>query len=63
MSWRAEEMDMEQHAMNFRQKYREWVVYRDTVDKLTRCSDRSLADLGISREDIRAVARRHARAN
>ena len=54
---------MEQHAMNFRQKYREWVVYRDTVDKLARCSDRSLADLGMSREDIRAVARRHARAN
>lgn len=49
--------------MTFRQKYREWVFYRDTVDKLARCSDRSLADLGISRDDIRAVARRHARPN
>ncbi len=44
--------------MNLRQKYRQWVFYLETVSELNRCSDRSLADLGIKRDEIRAVARR-----
>ncbi len=46
--------------MNLRQKVRDWIVFRETVDRLNRCSDRSLDDLGIARHEIRAVARRHA---
>lgn len=47
--------------MNLRQKFREWRVYSETVAELSRCSDRSLSDLGIRREDIRSVARVRAR--
>ena len=48
--------------MNLGQKYRQWVVYRETVSVLNECSDRSLDDLGIRREDIRAVAFRQTRS-
>ncbi|MBX3568955.1 MAG: DUF1127 domain-containing protein [Rhizobiaceae bacterium] len=47
--------------MTLRRKYREWLVYIETVSQLNRCSDRSLVDLGIKREDIRSVARLKAR--
>lgn len=35
-------------------------VYFQTVDALSRASDREIADLGIHREEISAVARNHA---
>lgn len=38
-------------------KLRNWKRYRETVRELSRLSDRDLADLGISRYDIDAVAR------
>jgi uncharacterized protein YjiS (DUF1127 family) len=38
-------------------KLRNWKRYRETVRELSRLSDRDLADLGISRFDIDAVAR------
>jgi uncharacterized protein YjiS (DUF1127 family) len=41
-----------------RQKYSNWVSYRRAVDELSRLSQRELADLGISRSDIKFVARR-----
>jgi len=41
-----------------RQKYSNWVSYRRAVDELSRLSSRELADLGISRADIKFVARR-----
>lgn len=39
-------------------KYNNWVQYRRTVDELSRLSRRELSDLGISRNDIKFVARR-----
>lgn len=41
-----------------RQRYNNWVSYRRAVDELSRLSSRELADLGISRGDIKFVARR-----
>ncbi|WP_417683922.1 DUF1127 domain-containing protein [Roseibium sp.] len=41
-------------------KYNNWVQYRRTVDELSRLSRRELSDLGISRNDIKFVARRAA---
>jgi uncharacterized protein YjiS (DUF1127 family) len=41
-------------------KYSNWVKYRRTVDELSRLSQRELSDLGISRNDIKFVARRSA---
>ena len=38
-----------------------WLAYRETVRELSNLDDRELADLGISRCDIDAVAR-HAGA-
>jgi uncharacterized protein YjiS (DUF1127 family) len=49
-------------AMNLRNTFRQWTTYLHTVEELNRCSDRDLADLGIRRADIRAVARKSARA-
>lgn len=48
--------------MNLRTKLREWRLYRQTIDELSRCSNRDLRDLGISRSDIRSVAKASARA-
>jgi uncharacterized protein YjiS (DUF1127 family) len=39
-----------------------WLRYRATVDELDRLTDRQLADIGISRGNIVAVARVAARA-
>ncbi len=42
--------------MNLIRNYRNWRRYRDTVNELSRLSNRELSDLGISRADIHAVA-------
>ncbi|MCC5977009.1 MAG: DUF1127 domain-containing protein [Salinarimonas sp.] len=42
------------------ERYRAWLRYRETVNELSRLSDRELADVGISRYDIDHTARRFA---
>jgi uncharacterized protein YjiS (DUF1127 family) len=42
--------------MNILRNYRNWRRYRDTVNELSRLSNRELADLGITRSEIVAVA-------
>jgi uncharacterized protein YjiS (DUF1127 family) len=37
--------------------YRNWRNYRVTIDELSRLSNRSLADIGMKRGDIRKVSR------
>lgn len=37
---------------------RRWRHYRDTVQELSRLSDRELDDIGISRSEISRIARR-----
>ncbi|MCB8836689.1 DUF1127 domain-containing protein [Aurantimonas sp. VKM B-3413] len=44
--------------MNLIRSYSNWRRYRETVNELSRLSQRELADLGISRTDIPSVARR-----
>ena len=44
--------------MNLVKNYRNWRLYRETISELSRLSNRELADLGISRGEIRSVARR-----
>lgn len=44
--------------MNIVRNYRNWRRYRDTVNELSRLSNRELADLGINRGEIQAVARK-----
>ena len=41
-------------------KIRSYLRYRETVRELSHLSDRELDDLGISRYDIDAIARKHA---
>ena len=41
--------------------YRTWRRGRQTYDELMRLTTRELNDLGISRADIRAIARENAR--
>lgn len=43
--------------MNLARSYKNWRTYRNTVSELDRLSNRDLSDLGISRADIRSVAR------
>ncbi len=43
--------------MNIRKSFQEWRTYRNTVNELSRMSDRELSDLGISRGDIPFVSR------
>ena len=43
--------------MNLIRNYRNWRVYRDTVNELGRLSNRQLHDLGIARDQIKTVAR------
>ena len=45
-------------TMNLIRNYRNWRRYRETVNELSRLSNRELNDLGISRGDIPFVARR-----
>ena len=42
-------------------KVRDWNRYRTTVRELSQLTDRDLNDLGLSRGDIRVVAKKHAR--
>ena len=44
--------------MNLIRNYRNWRRYRDTVNELSRLSNRELNDLGINRGDIPFVARK-----
>jgi uncharacterized protein YjiS (DUF1127 family) len=44
--------------MNLIRNYRNWRRYRETVNELSRLSNRELNDLGISRGDIPFVARK-----
>ena len=46
--------------MSMARTFSNWMKFRRTVEELDRMSARELADLGISREDIRRVARRAA---
>lgn len=46
--------------MNLIRSYRNWRRYRQTINELSRLSDRELNDLGIHRGDIPFVARRSA---
>lgn len=41
-------------------RYRAWLRYRETVNELSRLSDRELADVGINRYDIDTTARHYA---
>jgi len=44
--------------MSLIQNYRNWRRYRETVNELSRLSNRELTDLGIARGEIPFVARR-----
>ncbi len=44
--------------MNLIRNYRNWRRYRETVNELSRLSNRELTDLGIARGEIPFVARR-----
>ena len=48
--------------MNVVKSYNNWRQYRTAVAELSGLSNRSLADLGIARADIRAVARKAAQS-
>lgn len=48
--------------MDIVHSFRAWRQYRETVSELNRLSSRELADLGISRSEIRAVARQGHRS-
>ncbi len=43
--------------MNIRQKLSQYVAYQRTVRELSQLTNRQLRDLGITREDIKSVAR------
>jgi uncharacterized protein YjiS (DUF1127 family) len=49
---------VEVKKMNVLNSYRNWREYRSTVSELNRLSNRSLADLGLKRSDIKSAARR-----
>ncbi|SHM71033.1 DUF1127 domain-containing protein [Roseibium suaedae] len=42
---------------NVARKYQNWKRFRSTYDELSQLSNRELSDLGISRADIRSLAR------
>lgn len=44
--------------MNLLRNYQNWRRYRQTVNELSRLSNRELADLGITRAEIATVASR-----
>ena len=43
-------------------QFRRWQMYNRTVNELAKLDDRSLADINVSRSEIRAVARHAAAA-
>lgn len=43
--------------MNLIKKYRQYKRYRETVNELSRLTNRELCDLGLSRADIPYIAR------
>ncbi len=43
--------------MNLIRNFRNWRRYRDTVNELSRLSNRELNDLGITRGEIDGIAR------
>lgn len=43
--------------MNVARSFNNWRKYRQTVNELGRMTSRELADMGISRSEIEAVAR------
>ena len=43
--------------MNLIRNFRNWRRYRDTVNELSRLSNRELNDLGITRSEIHVIAR------
>lgn len=47
--------------MNISRSYNNWRKFRQTVNELSRMSNRELADLGIARADIHSVARQAVR--
>lgn len=47
--------------MNLIRNYRDWRAYRATVTELDRLSNHQLADLGITRDQIKTVARKAGR--
>lgn len=54
----ANETRLKDTTMNLIRNYRNWRRYRDTVNELSRLSNRELTDLGIARSDIPFVARK-----
>lgn len=44
--------------MNLIRNFRNWRTYRNTLSELNRLSTRELSDLGITRGDIKFVARK-----
>ncbi|PZN48690.1 MAG: DUF1127 domain-containing protein [Proteobacteria bacterium] len=44
--------------MRLIRNYRNWLAYRETVSELGRLSNRQLQDLGITRDEIRSIAKR-----
>jgi uncharacterized protein YjiS (DUF1127 family) len=56
-NWRHVMLNVDKLA----KRLRNWNRYRTTVRELSQLSDRDLSDLGISRGDIRFIAKKHAR--
>ena len=52
------EQENYEEVMNLVRNYRNWRRYRETVNELSRLSNRELNDLGITRSDIPYVARK-----
>jgi uncharacterized protein YjiS (DUF1127 family) len=53
----ASRNDEKDQVMNIARSFSNWRKYRETVNELDRMSNRELGDLGITRENIRSVAR------
>ena len=49
------------HPMSIARSFQTWRQYRNTAAELNRLSQRELADLGISRSEILALARQSVR--
>lgn len=46
--------------MGIRHSLLQWLIYRETVRELQAMDSRQLRDVGIRRDDIDRIARRHA---